>query len=107
MFAITWPTLSSQTVGDAYIASTGCIPRAATGITALKQSARKLARLAAAMQALCSTFTCPDGTPLQMRIGLVAGPGIGGVVGSSMLRCGSGSCVWCARQGISGQGLGF
>ena len=59
------------------------------------------------MQALCSTFTCPDGTPLQMRIGLVAGPGIGGVVGSSMLRCGSGSCgVWCARQGILGQGFG-
>ena len=36
------------------------------------------------------SFEAPDGSILQMRIGIASGPAVGGVVGASMLRCGVG-----------------
>ena len=38
------------------------------------------------MQAHCESFVAPDGSLIRMRIGLVTGPALGGVVGASMLR---------------------
>ena len=67
-------------VGDAFIASTGCVP----GDSAtLQENALALARLAVEMQRLCKTLTAPDGTPVVMRIGLHCGPVVGGVVGGN------------------------
>lgn len=51
-----------------------------------RDDARRIARLAVVMQQHCASYIAPDGSPLQMRIGLVTGPALGGVVGASMLR---------------------
>ena len=52
-----------------------------------------LTQVAIAMQAHCERFRAPDGSLLQMRIGLVTGPAVGGVLGASMLRCAP--CHFC------------
>lgn len=72
-----------ETVGDAYIAATGCIPGETRGIT---ENALALASMAIKMQRMCASMVAPDGSPVVMRIGLHCGPIVGGVVGGSMLR---------------------
>ena len=69
--------------GDAYIASTGCVPGCGDSSA---EDALKLARLAVAMQAHCAGFIGPDGEVIRMRVGIVTGPAMGGVVGTAMLR---------------------
>ena len=75
------PSLLSQ--GDAYLASTGCIPHSSADT---QEDALRIAQLAIALQEHCESFVAPDGSFLRMRIGLVTGPAIGGVVGATMLR---------------------
>ena len=72
-----------ETIGDAYLASTGCIPHSHASP---QEDALRVARLAVELQEHCKHFQAPDGSFLQMRIGLVTGPAMGGVVGASMLR---------------------
>ena len=72
-----------ETIGDAYLASTGCIPHARLSA---QDDAIRLARLALRLQAHCKNFVAPDCSVIKMRIGLVTGPAMGGVVGASMLR---------------------
>ena len=72
-----------ETIGDAYLASTGCIPHARLSA---RDDAVRLARLALRLQDHCREFVAPDGSVIQMRIGLTTGPAMGGVVGASMLR---------------------
>jgi len=70
-------------VGDAFIASTGCVPD--DGRT-LQENAICLARLALDMQKLCATLRTPDNMPVVMRIGLHCGPVVGGIVGGNSAR---------------------
>ena len=46
----------------------------------------RIARLALRLQDHCRNFVAPDCSVIKMRIGLVTGPAMGGVVGASMLR---------------------
>ena len=72
-----------ETVGDAFIAATGCIP----GDTrTLAENATALVNMANKMQLLCAQIRAPDDTAILMRIGLHCGPLVGGVVGGHMLR---------------------
>ena len=77
------PPLQIETIGDAYLAATGCIPHAEESA---QENALRVARLAVALQGYCENFIAPDGSYLRMRIGLVTGPAMGGVVGATMLR---------------------
>ena len=72
-----------ETIGDAYLAATGCIPHSGASP---QQSASRLARMALDMHSLCESYTAPDGSTLRMRIGIHAGPIVAGIVGLSMIR---------------------
>ena len=72
-----------ETVGDSFIAATGCIP----GDTrSLLDNATALTNMANEMQRHCASIRMPDGEAVVMRIGLHCGPLVGGVVGGRMLR---------------------
>ena len=63
-----------KTIGDEYMAAAG-LP------DAMPDHAPRMAQLALALQREIKTFTTPDGTPLNLRIGLNSGPVIAGVIG--------------------------
>jgi len=65
---------------DAFIAAAGCIPGKSATLT---ENALALARMAVEMQKLCESLSAPDGSDVVMRIGLHAGPVIGGIVGGN------------------------
>ena len=52
----------------------------------LQENAARLALFALEMQHACAKMKAPDGSPVVMRIGLHAGPVVGGIVGGNMLR---------------------
>ena len=52
----------------------------------LQGNATRLAHFAVAMHGVCAQATAPDGSAVVMRIGLHAGPVVGGIVGGNMLR---------------------
>ncbi len=63
-----------KTIGDAYMVSTG-------GASTKKRGLLDLAEFAQSMLATAPTLHYPDGRPLQVRIGIHAGPVIAGVIG--------------------------
>ena len=65
-------------------ASVGCV--SGEEKLPVSEKARRLARLAACMQAACTTLSFPDGSPVTMRVGLHLAPAVAGVVGNTMLR---------------------
>ena len=75
-----------ETVGDAYIAGTGCMPVIGEDESTLHENATRIARFAQEIQRACSKAIAPDGSPVVMRIGLHCGPVVGGIVGCTMLR---------------------
>ena len=78
-----YPPMPPETIGDAYLAATGCMPQSAVSPP---ESAARRAHMALDMQALCESYTAPDGSTLRMRVGIHAGPAVAGIVGLSMLR---------------------
>ena len=70
-----------ETVGDAYIAATGCTPDEKRKSAA---NAISLAYMAIEMQQFCASQLAPDGSQVVMRIGLHCGPVVGGIIGSMM-----------------------
>ena len=78
-----------ETVGDAYVGSTGCVPGEEDCCDAesnAEGAARAAARMALDMHDCAASISSPEGSPLLLRVGLAAGPVTAGIVGTTRLR---------------------
>ena len=79
--------LPSETVGDAYVGSTGCVPgEEESSAQSNAESAARAARMALDMHAVAASVPSPEGSQLKLRVGLTAGPATAGIVGTTRLR---------------------